>query len=313
MQYVSLRIVQAIVVLALSSVVLFVMLRVLPGDPAAAIAGQDATPEDVEEIRERLGLGGSLLSQYGRWVGDLVQGDFGNSLRGNRPVSERLWQAIPPTIELAAASLLVALVIGVPAGVIAGTKPHSIVDYVVAAFSGLALGIPGFYLGILAVLLFAIHLDWLPASGRVSPLENPWKAFLHLLLPATTLGLSSAAVIARFMRTALQSSLRDDYVRTARAKGLAFSRVVLRHAVPNSLIALVTVVALQTGRLLGGAIITEQVFAWPGLGRLVVDAVLQRDYLVVQGVLVVFVVTFVTVNLIADLMYGVVDPRVRVK
>ncbi len=307
------RIFQALTVLVLSSVVLFFIMRVLPGDPAAVIAGPDARPADVQAIRQRLGLGGSLVSQYGKWLGDLTHGDFGVSLRGNRPVSGRLSAAIPPTIELAVASMLVALIVGVPFGVLAGARPDSIWDYGLAGFTGIALGIPGFYLGILTLLVFAVQLNWLPASGRVSPFDDPVAAFKHLLLPALTLGLGSAAVFARFVRSSITESLHDDYVRTAWAKGLAERRVVLAHVLPNSFISLITIVALQTGRLLGGAIITEQVFAWPGLGRLVVEAVLQRDYLVVQGVLVIFVVTFVAVNFLADLLYGVADPRVRLR
>jgi ABC-type dipeptide/oligopeptide/nickel transport system permease component len=303
--------IQAVIVLALSSAVLFYVMHILPGDPAALIAGPDAKPADVEAIRHKFGLDGPLINQYGRWLGDLVKGDFGQSLRGNRPVSERLTQAIPPTLELALASLFVALLLGVPLGVMAGARPGSRWDYGLATFAGFALGIPGFFLGILALLLFAIRLDWLPASGRVSFTDNPVEAFRHLLLPAVTLGLSSAAVFARFVRGAVVESMRDDYVRTAWAKGLQERRIILAHVLPNSFIPLITAVALQTGRLLGGAIITEQVFAWPGLGRLVVDAVLQRDYMVVQGVLVLFVVTFVGVNFLADIAYGVADPRVR--
>jgi peptide/nickel transport system permease protein len=307
------RSIQALTVLLLSSVLLFVMLRVLPGDPASLIAGQDARPEDVERIREDLGLGGSLPSQYFSWLGDLAQGDFGKSLRGGRPVSDRLLRATMPSIELTVGALGVAILVGVPFGIIAGARPRSGWDYFLGFFTAVGLGIPGFYLGILALLLFAVSLGWLPASGRVPFTEDPVQAAKHLLLPALTLGLASAAVFARFVRTAVQSSLRDDYVRTAYAKGVTEGRVILRHALPNSLIPLITVVALQSGRLLGGAVITEQVFAWPGLGRLVVEAVSQRDYMVVQGAMVIFVVTFVAVNTFADIMYGVVDPRVRVR
>lgn len=310
-RFVATRVLQALIVLVLSSVVLFFIMRVLPGDPAAVIAGPDASPADVAAIRERLGLGGPLVNQYGEWLADLARGDFGVSLRGNRPVSDRLTAALPATIELAVASLVIALLVGVPLGVLAGARPGSRWDYGLAAFAGLALGIPGFYLGILALLLFAVQLSWLPASGRTPFTDGPVEALKHLLLPAVTLGLSSAAVFARFVRSSIAESLRDDYVRTAWAKGLSGRRVVIAHVLPNSFIAFITIVALQTGRLLGGAIITEQVFAWPGLGRLVVEAVLQRDYLVVQGVLVIFVLTFVVVNFVADLLYGVADPRVR--
>jgi peptide/nickel transport system permease protein len=307
------RTLEAALVLILSSVVLFFIMRVLPGDPAALIAGPDAHPADVEAIREKFGLTGPLIEQYGRWLADLTRGDFGVSLRGNRPVSERLSQAIPPTIELAVGSLLVALLIGIPLGVLAGARPRSVWDYGLAIFTGVALGIPGFYLGILALLLFALRLDWLPASGRVAFAEDPILALKHLALPASTLGVSSAAVFARFVRGAVAESMRDDYVRTAWSKGLSERQVVLAHVLPNSFIPFITVVALQTGRLLGGAIITEQVFAWPGLGRLVVEAVLQRDYMVIQGVLVIFVGTFVAVNFLADMLYGVADPRVRAR
>jgi len=311
--YLISRLMQAASVMVVASVLLFLVLRVLPGDPAALVAGQNATPADVTAIRKQLGLNGSLKDQYLHWIGGLSHGDFGRSLRGNRPVSDRLKQAVPPTIELAVASLLVALLIGVPFGVAAGARPGSSWDYGLAMFTAIGLGIPGFYLGILALLLFAIQLSWLPASGRVSFFTDPAAAVQHLLLPAVTLGVSSAAVFARFVRSAVGSALRDDYVRTARAKGLAERRIVLAHVLPNSFIPLITVVSLQAGRLLSGAVITEQVFAWPGLGRLVVQAVLQRDYLVVQGVLVILVGIFVGVNFFADLMYGIVDPRVRAR
>lgn len=304
---------QTVVVMALASVLLFLMLHVLPGDPAAIIAGETATPEDLAEVRALYGLDKPMVEQYFDWLFGLFRGDMGKSTLAEVPVSERIGPTLLPTFELAVASLALALIVGIPFGAIAGARPRGIWDNTLTVFTAVALGFPGFALGVLVLLLFAVKLGWLPPGGRVPIWEDPIAGFKHLILPASTAALGSSAVIARFVRAGVQNSLLDDYGRTAKAKGLKYRTVVMRHALPNSLIPLITVVALQTGRLLGGAAITEQIFNWPGLGRLVVNAVAQRDYLVVQGALAIFVTAFVVANASADLLYSVADPRLRHK
>jgi peptide/nickel transport system permease protein len=304
---------QMLVVMALASVLLFAMLHVLPGDPAQLIAGENAKPADVAAVRHQYGLDKPVVEQYFDWLEGLLHGDMGKSTLAQVPVVDRIRPTLIPTFELAVTSLLLALVVGIPLGTVAGARPRSIWDHGLTAFTAVALGVPGFAVGVLVLLFFAVQLKWLPPGGRVPLWDDPLEWGRHIVLPASTSALGSAAVIARFVRAGVQNSLLDDYGRTAKAKGLKYRTVVVRHALPNSLIPLITVVALQAGRLLGGAAITEQVFNWPGLGRLVVNAVAQRDYLVVQGALAIFVAAFVIANASADVMYAVADPRMRAK
>jgi peptide/nickel transport system permease protein len=305
------RVLQAIPVLALASVAVFMILRLIPGDPADMLAGEDATPADVEEIREQLGLTDPIPVQYVKWLRDLGRGDLGVSIRTGVAVSELLRLALPPTIELAVASLLIALALGIPLGTLAGVKPRSVWDWLLSLFTVATLGVPNFLLGVLLLWLFAVTLGWLPASGRVSVFDDPLLAMKHLALPAFALGTGLAAVLARYTRTTVQAAMGQDYVRTARAKGLREYQVVTRHALRNSLIPVVTIIALQMGNVMAGAVVIERVFTRPGVGRLVVDAILNRDYIIVQSTLILLVVIFVTVNLAADIAYGVLDPRVR--
>lgn len=287
------------------------VLRLVPGDPAEAIAGQDATPERVAEIREQLGLTDSVPVQYLRWMGNLAQADFGDSIRTGQSVGYLVKLSLPATLELAVASYVVALLIGIPLGVIAGVAPRSVWDWLLSGYTIGTLGIPNFLLGILLLWAFSVNLGWFPVSGRVSFFDNPWDSIQHLTLPALALGSGLAAVLARYTRTTVLESMRQDYVRTARAKGLNEYHVVVRHALRNSLVPVVTIVALQIGQILAGAVVIERVFTRPGLGRLVVDSIMNRDYMVVQSTLILLVAIFVLVNLVADMAYGVLDPRVR--
>lgn len=311
LSYLAGRLAQTLPVLFLASVAVFLVLRLVPGDPADAIAGEDASPQEVKEIREQLGLTDPIPVQYGRWVGGLLRGDLGISIRTGVPVSRLVKLAFPPTIELAVASYAVAVFVGIPLGTIAGVRPRSLWDWFLSFYTIGTLGIPNFLLGVLLLWGFAVGLGWFPASGRVSFLDDPLQSIRYLALPALALGSGLAAVLARYTRTTVQEAMGQDYIRTARAKGLSGRHVVIRHALRNSLIPVVTIMALQVGQILAGAVVIERVFTRPGLGRLVVDAVLNRDYLIVQSTLVILVVIFVVVNLVADMAYGVLDPRVR--
>lgn len=305
------RLAQAVPVLVLASLAVFLVLRLVPGDPADAIAGENATPAEVEAIREQLGLKDPIPVQYGRWIGDLLQGDLGVSIRTGIPVSRLVKLSFPPTIELAVASYVIAILIGIPLGTIAGVRPRSIWDWTLSFYTIGTLGVPNFLLGVLLLWLFSVNLGWLPVSGRVSIFDDPVQSIKYLALPAFALGSGLAAVLARYTRTTVQEAMGQDYIRTARAKGLSPRHVVVRHALRNSLIPVVTIMALQVGQILAGAVVIERVFTRPGLGRLVVDAIQNRDYLIVQSTLVILVVIFVGVNLVADIAYGFLDPRVR--
>lgn len=309
--YVAGRLLQAVPVLFFASVAVFLILRLIPGDPADLIAGEDASPAEVDALREQLGLKDPVPVQYARWIGDLSRGDLGISIRTGVPVRELIELSLGPTVELAIASYAIAVLIGIPLGTIAGVRPRSIWDWGLSAYTIGTLGIPNFLLGVILLWVFAVQLGWLPASGRVSFLEDPIGSVRYLILPAFALGSGLAAVLARYTRTTVQAAMGQDYIRTARAKGLREREIVIRHGLRNSLIPIVTIVALQLGNVLAGAVIIERVFTRPGLGRLVVDAILNRDYLIVQSTLIILVLIFVVVNLVADLAYGLLDPRVR--
>lgn len=309
--YVLGRIAQAIPVLFLASIAVFLLLRLVPGDPASRLAGENATPAQVQQIREELGLTDSWPVQYGRWVDQLAHGDLGTSQSTGLSVSHLLALSFPPTIELAVAAYLVALLIGIPLGVLAGARPRGLWDWVLSGYSVFTLGVPHFMSGILMLLAFTVWLHWFPPAGRVAFTSNPLEAIRYLALPALALGSGVAAVLARYTRTALADVMGMDFIRTARAKGLQPRIVVVRHALRNALVPVITISALQVGGLLAGAIVIEQVFTRPGLGRVVINAINTRDYVVIQSTLVIFVAIFVFVNLMADLAYGFADPRVR--
>ncbi len=297
--------------LLLSSICVFLVLRLVPGDPADAVAGQDATPERVAEVRVQLGLDKPVAEQYVSWLGDLARGDMGRSLRSGIPVSRLLKLSMPPTLELALVAYTIALSFGIPLGVMAGANPRSFWDWLLSGYTLVTIGIPSFLSGILLLWLFGVVLGWFPVSGRVAFTDDPAESLRHLALPAFALGSGLAAVLARYTRTAVAEVMGHDYVRTARAKGLTNRVVVVRHALRNSLIPIVTIAALQAGGIMAGAVVIEQVFTRPGMGRLVVEAIQNRDYMVVQSALIVLVTIFVMVNLVADIAYGFLDPRVR--
>lgn len=302
-RYVLKRAVLALPVLVGVSVVVFVAIRLIPGDPAQLMAGQAATQEVVQQIRQSLGLDQPLPVQYLYFLRNVVRGDLGRSLFNGAPVVEELAQRFPRTVRLALASMAVASLIGIPAGILAATRRSTWVDTAVMLVALAGVSVPVFWLGLNLILLFSVRLQWLPSFG--------YETWRHLVLPSLTLGAASTAVVARMTRSAMLEVLGQDYVRTARAKGLAERVVVSRHALRNALIPVVTVLGLQLGTLLSGAVLTETVFAWPGIGRLLVEAVLARDYPIIQGATLLIAATFVVLNVAVDVLYGLLDPRIR--
>ena len=309
--YILRRILQSVPVLLLASIAVFLLVHLVPGDPALLLAGPDATPEVVAAVRRDMGLDAPLPVQYALWAGHVLQGDLGRSYISRLPVTQLIRNALPATVELALAAMAIAILFALPTGILSAVKRQSLPDWIVTALNGLALGVPNFWLGILLIILFALILNWLPPGGRVELLSNPGVAWKSLVLPAVTLGIPIGAALSRFTRAAMLEVLHEDYIRTARAKGLPGWGVIARHAIRNALIPIVTVLGIQFGRLLGGAVIVESVFAWPGVGRMILQAVLNRDYLLVQGALLLLVVTFIIINLLVDLLYGALDPRIR--
>jgi peptide/nickel transport system permease protein/oligopeptide transport system permease protein len=284
-------------------IIVFAMVRLAPGDPAQLLAGEFADAETIELIRERFGLNQSIPEQFLRFVGGVVQGDLARSTRSNREVTADLAVYFPNTLELALGAIAVAILLGIPMGIIAALRPNTPVDLVVMLAALLGVSMPVFWFGLLAILIFSVELGWFPVAGR--------GTLRHLVLPAITLSASSLAIIARMTRSSMLEVLGQDFIRTARAKGLFGRGVVLKHALRNALVPVVTVVGLQFGALLAGAVITETVFTWPGIGSLLVQSILARDYPVVQGAVLLIAVSFIFVNLIVDLVYGYIDPRIR--
>ena len=309
--YILRRLLQLIPVTLLSSFLVFMLLHLAPGDPAETVAGPNATLDVIVAVRHKMGLDRPLLVQYGMWLRNIARGDLGNSYISNMPVIDLVGYAFPATMQLSLAALFLALVISLPLGVLASLRQASKLDLFVQGYTALGLGVPNFWLGILLILVFALVLGMLPPGGRIDPLQNPAMGLKTLILPAVTLGIQISAVFTRFVRTAMLEVLHEDYVRTARAKGLQERVVVVRHALRSALVPVVTVVGLQFGRLLGGAVVVESVFAWPGVGRLIIQAVEQRDYTVVQAALLGLVLVFLLINLITDIMYAFLDPRIR--
>jgi len=312
-RFIARRVLLAIPTLLFASILIFLLLRLIPGDPATVIAGSDATPAQVAAVRHDLGLDAPLVVQYVTWLNRALHGNFGRSLIGKYPVWDQVKRAYPATLELSVAAMLLALLIAVPTGLIAALHPRSWVDRTISALNAFVIGIPNFLLGILLILAFALTIPILPVGGRVPVLEDPGAGLKTLVLPAFTLAVGIAAVLSRFIRGAMLEVLNEDYIRTARAKGLRGRAVISRHALRNALIPVVTVLGLQIGRLLGGAVIVEAVFAWPGMGRLAVQAILTRDYTIVQATLLLLVTAFVFINLLVDIAYGLIDPRVRAR
>ncbi len=306
------RLAQLLPVLLIASIGIWGMIYAVPGDPVAVIVGENATPEQMQAVRERLGLDRPAHAQYLSWLGNALQGDLGLSIQNREPVRDLIAQRIPATIQLGLAATVVGLLLGIPVAVISALRPGSWIDRSLSGWSALALGVPTFWLGILLILLFAVHLRWLPAASTyVSFLESPGQAVLNLFLPALTLGVYVSGIFARFLRASLLGELRADYVRTARSKGLRERDVVGRHVMRNALLPFVTIVGLMMANFIGGTVVTESVFTYPGLGRLLIQAISTRDYPLIQGCILFILVVFVLINLLVDVLYAYIDPRIN--
>lgn len=329
--YLARRLLLAIPILIGISLIVFLMLHTAGGDPAELILGLRADPESVAALRHEMGLDRPLAVQYLDFLGNALTGDFGRSYRSNASVADEVFTRFPATIELALASMLIGVAIGLVAGTIAGIKRNTIFDYSSSFVALLGVSIPTFWLGLALIIVFGLWLEWLPISGRVNPrlgadpsahflvvnslIHGNWvifnDSFKHLILPALTLAGWPAAIIARMTRAALIETMGQDFIRTARAKGLREQAVVFAHAYRNAMIPVLTVVGLEFGGMLGGAVVTETVFAWPGVGKLTVDAIAARDYQLIQGVVLLLGAVFILINLAVDLLYAVIDPRIR--
>ncbi|WP_421979232.1 ABC transporter permease [Roseibium sp.] len=311
LSFIARRLAIAIPTIFLVSVFVFFLQKLLPGDPALVLAGEERDPDTLAFIREKYHLNEPILVQYFYWVSGMLQGDFGISLRTNQPVLELIGEKLPVTIQLAVMAMFIAMIIGIPAGIVSAVRKGTAVDYTanIVALSGLS--IPNFWLGIMLIMLVSVHLGWLPASGYESPFVDPVRSLETMIMPAFVLGTALAATLMRHTRSAMLGVLRADYVRTARAKGLQEKVVVLKHAFRNALLPIVTLSAILFGELLAGAVLTEQIFTIPGFGKLIVDAVFTRDYAVVQGVVMCTAVGFILMNLVADVLYFLLNPRMR--
>lgn len=311
--YILRRFLQIVPVMLGVSIVVFMVMHLAPGDPAVVMLGPTANDEDIQEVRERLGLEQPLYIQYGKWIGNVAQGDFGRSITMRRPVLPEILTRYKATLILTASSLLISTVVGVSVGILSAVKQYSWLDRGSMVMALLGLSMPVFWLGIMLMIVFSLNLGWLPAGGMYSAGSDKSVGDLipHLILPAVTLAAASVALVARLTRSTMLEVIRQDYIRTARAKGLSESVTITRHALKNALIPVITVIGLQTGYLLGGAILTETVFSWPGLGLLMVQAIIARDFPVVQGGVLLIASTFVLVNLLVDLCYVYLDPRIQ--
>ena len=310
-KYTLRRLIQMIPVLLIVSIAIFSIIHLIPGDPAVIIAGSNATDEQVVALRHQYGLDQPLWIQYFIWLGNVARGNLGNSLINGFPVNELILQRIPATVELAFAASIIGALIALPLGIIAALKPGSMIDFITTFFSAVSFAVPGFWLAILLILLFSLQLKWLPPSGRPVFSEQPVEHLKSLIMPALTLGIAMAARLMRYLRSSMLDVLDQDYTRTARAKGLGEKVVVIRHVLRNAFIPVITVFGLQIGDLLSGAIIVESIFAWPGVGRLTIQAIGWRDYSILQASVMFIVLSFLLVNLLIDLTYGLIDPRIR--
>lgn len=310
-RFLARRLLQIIPVLFFVSVIIFALINLVPGDAARLFLGEQAPPDALRALRHQLGLDQPLYVQYLRWVGGMLTGDFGHSFRDNRPVLTTLLQKLPVTGELTALSLLIAWAIAIPAGVLAAWRQGTATDYGASTAALLGLSIPNFWLGIMLIYLFAVNLRWLPASGFAPLTEDLGQNIRTLVMPAFVLGVALAAFVMRQLRSSMVEALHTDFVRTAQAKGLGQRVVLVRHALRNAVIPVITVMGIQLGTLLGGAVITETIFAVPGLGRLAVDSIYTRDYPMLEGVVVMSALAILLVNLVVDVLYSIVDPRIK--
>ncbi|WP_191084428.1 ABC transporter permease [Roseococcus microcysteis] len=309
--YIFRRVLATIPVMAIVALFVFSLLYLAPGDPAAVIAGDQASPEDVERIRASLGLDRPYLVRFGEWVFNILRGDLGTSIFTNLPVSHMIMQRVEPTLSLMVVTLVLSVTIAVPMGVVAAWKQGTHADRAVMAFAVLGFSVPVFVVGYVLAFVFALELDWLPVQGYTPLSQGLWPWFENLILPAIALGTVYIALIARITRATMLEVLSQDYIRTARAKGVGQRAILFLHALKNAAVPIVTVIGIGIALLIGGAVVTESVFAIPGLGRLTVDAILRRDYPVIQGVVLLFSFVYVLVNLVIDLLYTLFDPRIR--
>ncbi|AZY95446.1 MULTISPECIES: ABC transporter permease [Paracoccus] len=309
--YIAKRLMVALPTLLIVSMLVFGLQMLLPGDPVLAMAGEERDPETLARIREQLHLDDPVPVQYLRWLGGVVTGDLGTSLRTGEPVSQLIVQKLPVTIQLAVMSMIFAMLIGIPAGIIAAVRKGSVTDWLANFVALSGLSIPNFWLGIMLILLVSVNLGWLPASGYESIFVDPVRSLQTMIMPAFVLGTGLAATLMRHTRSSMLGVLSADYIRTARAKGLTGRQVVLKHSFRNALLPVITLTALLFGELLAGAVLTEQIFTIPGFGKLIVDAVFNRDYAVVQGVVLCTAVGFLLMNLVADVLSVMLNPRMR--
>jgi peptide/nickel transport system permease protein len=305
------RIAQLIPTLFFVSVLIFSLQQLLPGDPAMIMAGEDRDPEVIAQIRKQYRLDQPLPVQYVYWVKGVFSGDLGESMRMKSKVLDLIVEKLPVTMQLAGMAIVIALLIGITAGIVSAVKRDTIWDYGANIFALWGLSTPNFWLGIMMIFLFSVTLGWLPASGYVRPSENFWASMASTIMPAFVLGNAIAAILMRHTRSAMLQAMNSDYVRTARAKGLLERSVIMKHAMRNALTPVITLGALEFGTLLSGAVLTEQIFTIPGFGKLIIDAVFNRDYAVVQGVVLVTATTYIALNLVADVLYILVNPRLR--
>jgi peptide/nickel transport system permease protein len=306
------RVGQTVAVLFTVSVIIFVLMRLIPGDPILMMLGDDFTQAAYDRLRGQLGFDRSVVTQYFIWLGAILRGDFGDSYLNHERVAKLVWDAFLPTLSLVVASLIVGILVAVPSGIVAAMRKDSAWDWGSMGFAIFVYSMPSFWKGIVLIWIFSVHLRWFPAVGYVHPWDDFWNGLWKLVLPAITLGTFFSGLVARIIRSSLLEVLDKDYIKAARARGVWQAALVYRHALANALIPVVTVIGLQFGALLGGAVLTETVFGIPGLGRLTVAAILNRDYAIVQGAILVGVFAVVVVNLAVDLMYGFLDPRIRV-
>lgn len=311
-RYLIRRLLQLVPVVLIASLAIWAMIYAVPGGPIGALLGENATPQEIQFVTHKLGLDRPILVQFGNWLSNAAHGDLGVSITSSVPVRHLIAQRLPATIQLGIAATIVGLLLGVPVAFLGALMPGSWVDRALSGWSALALGVPTFWLGILLILLFSVQLHWLPAaSGYVPFFEAPWPAVRNLLLPASTLGIYVSGIFARFLRASLVSELKADYVRTARSKGLRERDVIMRHVMRNAMLPFVTIVGLMMATFIGGTVVTEVVFTYPGIGTLLVSAISQRDYPLIQGCILVILVLYMIIGLLIDLLYAYIDPRIE--
>lgn len=310
--FVARRLMELVPVLVIASLLIFLMIYAVPGGPVAVLVGENATQEQIAGVTRALGLDQPVMVQYWNWLRNALSGDLGQSIHSREPVLKLIGERLPATLQLAAFATAFGLLLGVPIAIVSALKPGTMLDRALAGFSALALAVPTFWLGILLILFFSVDLRWLPSASTYVPLWlDPWESVRNTLLPAVTLGTFVSGIFARFLRASIVTELRSDYVRTARAKGLRERLVVARHVMRNALLPFITIVGLMLAGFVGGAVVTEAVFTYPGLGRLLVQSISQRDYPLIQGCILVILVVYMLVNLVIDVLYAYIDPRIE--